>query len=139
MSSSSNKQGRYFTLRPETIQCLKNYSTKTGTPMGDVIDELVLTYLGAGQDQNTVLAQAIVAEFDKHHASEISKIQSSLKFTDINVQTIIQALNTIFWWLPNGPKSGTFNGSHQVLRDAKNRVDQKIANNKQKADSQKIG
>lgn len=136
--SSPQKLGRYFTLRPETVEIIKSYSEENHIPQGEVIDELVETYIkNNGNTKNSLLAKAVIDEFDTRHSDELSRMGSSTRFTDINVQTLLQALNTIFWWLPNGPRAGTPNGPHQILRDARDKVKKEIAENKEKADNRR--
>lgn len=134
---NESKIGRYFTLRPETVTVIKQYSEENKLSQGEVIDELVNMYLGDGGSKNKLLAKTVADEFDLRHAEELSRLQSSVKFTDINVQTILQTFSTLLWWLPNGPRSGSLNGMHQVIRDAETSVKQKIADNKQRADNRK--
>ena len=137
MAVPNNKVGRYYTVQPHTAEVIKQYSERNGLSQGETIDELVTFFMDKGGTKDALIAQAVIDEFDRRYSADFSRLQSSAKFTDINVEILLDALSTILWWLPNGPTGGSFNGPHQVLRDAAVKVKQQIADNKQKMDNQK--
>lgn len=83
------------------------------------------------------LAQAIVDELSERFSGQLTRIENHGKFTDRNVQVMIEIFNSILTAGDYPTAVGTSYSKHPVVQEAEREVKRQLSTRKQKVDNAK--
>lgn len=137
--SENSKSRQSFRLDDETLQLLDQYAERNKLSRNAAVNEVLYLSLSSGLTNGTDIlaeriAEQVIEQWEEKYGAILRNTRNTERFIDKNVEILVELVDTIFSYNDYNGINEERSRSYTLARQ---RVEQRIANNKQKAASKK--
>lgn len=142
MNDKESKVKKNLTLSPDTLQYVNKYIQKHNEVLhkrlsvSQAIDNIVAEHKNMGV--NDLQTDKFIKAFDEKYGNLFNAMKRSVSATDINVQVIIEILNSLVTNLEVEQFYDSKDAANSIIIESKFEVRKNIAHTKQQKDNAKI-
>lgn len=124
------KISKIYRLSPDTVEKLEKYAEENNLSKSAALDMIINEHLK--EDANI---KKFLDAFDNKYKNVITRIRLSSREADINVQILIEMMNTLMFFQSINSPYTTSTGESPVYKACKEEVKEKISHYKQIKDN----
>lgn len=130
----SKKVSKTFRLSNEAIETLEKVSKENHLTQTEFIERLILSFNPDLDIEASNTADLTLKRIEAEYGETLEKLKTSMKLTDMNVQVVLDMLNSIAIGLGISTFSSVTSAPSAVYQGSKEELKKRISYQKQKSD-----